>query len=160
MCVFTTSKFYFTAYGAADSLWSSPLLDRPDWSCWNLHAVYRTYHHCADNSTGGAVYSQAGNEVCWITLGDNCHVRNLISTLSTDEISKDVVGGWVQSKQLKYLYISSRLNAHLMFRLFPENRKSIHNCFVVKTFQKCNPPDFKFDLGKLNNKTFPHMVWC
>ena len=28
---------------------------------------------------------------------------------------------------------------------------------VKKTFQKCNPPDFKFYLGKLNNKTFPHM---
>ena len=27
-------------------------------------------------------------------------------------------------------------------------------------FQKCNPPDFKLFLGKLNNKHFPHMVQC
>ena len=27
-----------------------------------------------------------------------------------------------------------------------------------KTFQKCNPPDFKFYLRKFNNKNFPHMV--
>ena len=29
---------------------------------------------------------------------------------------------------------------------------------VVTTFQKCNTLDFKFYFGKLNNKTFPHMV--
>ena len=27
-----------------------------------------------------------------------------------------------------------------------------------KTFQKCNPPDFKFYLGKLTNIFFP--LWC
>ena len=27
-----------------------------------------------------------------------------------------------------------------------------------KLFKKCNPPDFKFYLGKLNNKNFPHLV--
>ena len=27
-----------------------------------------------------------------------------------------------------------------------------------KTFQKYNPPDFKFYLSKLTNKIFPHMV--
>ena len=29
---------------------------------------------------------------------------------------------------------------------------------TVKNFLKCNPSDFKFFLGKLNNKKFPHMV--
>ena len=29
-----------------------------------------------------------------------------------------------------------------------------------KTFKKCNPPDLKFYLDKLNNKNFPHMVQC
>ena len=29
---------------------------------------------------------------------------------------------------------------------------------VVKTFKKCNPPDFKFYLSKLTNKNFRHMV--
>ena len=29
---------------------------------------------------------------------------------------------------------------------------------VKKTLQKCNPPDFRFYLGKLNDKNFPHMV--
>ena len=34
-----------------------------------------------------------------------------------------------------------------------------HNLFVVKkTFQKCNPPDFEFYLGKLNDKKIP--IWC
>ena len=44
-------------------------------------------------------------------------------------------------------------------RLLPENRKYIPNVFNgKKTFQKCNPPDFKFYLDKLNNKIFP--IWC
>ena len=38
-----------------------------------------------------------------------------------------------------------------MFPLFPETRK---------TFQKCNPPHFKFYLSNLTNKKFPHMVLC
>ena len=29
---------------------------------------------------------------------------------------------------------------------------------LLQMFQKCNPPDFKFYLGKLNNKIFPHIV--
>ena len=28
----------------------------------------------------------------------------------------------------------------------------------LKTFQKCNPPDFKFYPSKLTDKIFPHMV--
>ena len=27
---------------------------------------------------------------------------------------------------------------------------------MVKNFSKCNPPDFKFDPSKLNNKDFPY----
>ena len=39
-------------------------------------------------------------------------------------------------------------------------RKPAHSKYflLLKTFKKCNAPDFKFCLGKLNNKTFPHMV--
>ena len=48
-------------------------------------------------------------------------------------------------------YSSSRVGAHLMFLLFPENRKSIPKFLVVKTFQKCNPQDFKFYLSNLTN---------
>ena len=33
-------------------------------------------------------------------------------------------------------YSSSRLNAQSIFRLLPENRKSTHNFFVIKTFSK------------------------
>ena len=29
-----------------------------------------------------------------------------------------------------------------------------------KLFTKCSPPDFKFYLGKLNNKKNPHLVQC
>ena len=44
-------------------------------------------------------------------------------------------------------------------RLLPENLKYIPNYFNgKKVFQKCNPPDFKFYLDKLNNKIFP--IWC
>ena len=43
-----------------------------------------------------------------------------------------------------------------MFILEPEVNPK---CFlVVKTFQKCNTPDFKFYFVKLNNKNFP--IWC
>ena len=31
---------------------------------------------------------------------------------------------------------------------------------MVKTFQKCNPPDLKIYFGKLNKKKIPHMVQC
>ena len=34
------------------------------------------------------------------------------------------------------------------------------NFLMVKTFKKCNPPDFKFYLCKVGNKTFSHMVQC
>ena len=41
-----------------------------------------------------------------------------------------------------------------MFPLFPENRKSLPYFFCGKNlFQKSNPPDFKFYLSNLNNKT-------
>ena len=33
-----------------------------------------------------------------------------------------------------------------------------HNLFVVKHFKKCNPPEFKFYLGKFSNEKFP--IWC
>ena len=33
-----------------------------------------------------------------------------------------------------------------------------HNISVVKTFKKCYPPDFKFYLGKLDNKISPYGV--
>ena len=49
----------------------------------------------------------------------------------------------------------------LVNRLLRENRKSTPVVFNgKKTFKKCNPPDFKFYLDKLNNKNFPHMVQC
>ena len=47
------------------------------------------------------------------------------------------------------------LKAHLMFPLFPE---VFSISLWYKTFKKCNLPDFKFYLSKLNNKKFPHMV--
>ena len=41
-------------------------------------------------------------------------------------------------------------------RLLHENRKPIpFFLFIFKTFKKCNLTDFKFYLGKLNNKIFP-----
>ena len=44
-------------------------------------------------------------------------------------------------------------------RLLRENRKSIQNVFNgKKLFKRCNPPDFKFYLDKLNNKKIP--TWC
>ena len=46
---------------------------------------------------------------------------------------------------VKHLHSSSRINVHLMFPLFPENRKSIPNFLVVILFsQKYNLIDFKF----------------
>ena len=53
------------------------------------------------------------------------------------------------NKQLKHYYSSSRIDAHLMFPLFPENRKPIPKSLVVKTFQKCNASFFKFYASKL-----------
>ena len=51
-------------------------------------------------------------------------------------------------------YSSSRINTHLMFPLFPENRKSVPKLLVVKkSFKKCNPPDFKFYPSKLTIST-------
>ena len=38
-----------------------------------------------------------------------------------------------------------------------EVHPNFFNC--KKTSKKCNPPDFKFYLGKLNNKKFPHIVY-
>ena len=52
-----------------------------------------------------------------------------------------------------------KCNAHSIFLLFLQNRKSIPKFLSgKKTFQKCNTPDFKFYLSKLTNKKFPHMV--
>ena len=46
-------------------------------------------------------------------------------------------------------------------RLLRENRKSIPMFLTVKKLKKkCNPPDFKSYLDKLNNKENPHMVQC
>ena len=39
-----------------------------------------------------------------------------------------------------------------------EKRKSIPNILSGKTFKKCNPPDFKFYLGKLTNIFSPYGV--
>ena len=50
---------------------------------------------------------------------------------------------------------SSHLNAHLTFPLFSEKSPSYYLFVVKKTFQKCNPPDFKFYPKKLTNKIFP-----
>ena len=33
-------------------------------------------------------------------------------------------------------------------------------CGYLSVCKKCNPPDFKFYLGKLDNKKCPHMVQC
>ena len=52
----------------------------------------------------------------------------------------------------------SHLSVHMVNRLLRENQKSIPNIFNGKNFKKCNPPDFKFYLGKINNKTLLHMV--
>ena len=59
------------------------------------------------------------------------------------------------SERKVYLTLSC-LSAHLVNRLLRENRKSIPKFF--KTFQKCNPPNFKLYPSKLTNKNFPHMV--
>ena len=48
----------------------------------------------------------------------------------------------VQLQKLERAYSSSQINAHLMFPLFPENRKSIPQGFSNKKHLKnCNPPD-------------------
>ena len=48
-----------------------------------------------------------------------------------------------------------------MFPLFLENRKSLPLfLWGKKTFQKCNPPDFKFYLGQLKNKHFLRVAKC
>ena len=44
-----------------------------------------------------------------------------------------------------------------MFALLSEIQKSIPLFLRVKT---CNPPDFRFYLGKLNKKKQPHMAHC
>ena len=62
---------------------------------------------------------------------------------------------------MKFGFNRPKLSAHVVNRLLRENRKSIPNVFNgKKTFKKCNSPDFKFYLDKLNNKKFPHMVQC
>ena len=43
------------------------------------------------------------------------------------------------------------------FRYFRKTGRLSHNFSVVKTFPKCNPLDFKFDLSKLI-KMLP--IWC
>ena len=53
----------------------------------------------------------------------------------------------------------SHLSAHVVNRLLHQNRKPIPIFLSVKkTFQDCNPPDFKFYPSKLSNKNFP--IWC
>ena len=53
----------------------------------------------------------------------------------------------------------SILECALHISVISENRKSISKLFYGKiTFQKCNPPDFKFYPSKLTNKFFP--MWC
>ena len=48
------------------------------------------------------------------------------------------------------------MHLHVMFQLFPEICPSRINFPVVKkTFQKCNPTDFKIYRGELTNKHFP-----
>ena len=44
------------------------------------------------------------------------------------------------------------------FRYFRKTGSPSQNFFMVKTFQKCNHPDFKFNLGKSSDKIFP--LWC
>ena len=62
------------------------------------------------------------------------------------------------SKSENLNYSPSRINAHSMFPLFPENRNVIQLFLVIKTLKKCKPPDFKIYPKKLTNKHFPHMV--
>ena len=53
----------------------------------------------------------------------------------------------------------SHLSAQVVNRLLRENRKSIPKFLSSKkTFQICNPPDFKFYPSKLTNKKFHHVV--
>ena len=59
----------------------------------------------------------------------------------------------------------SHLSAHVINRLLRENQKSIQNVFNgKKLFKNVTHPDFKFYLGKLNNKKkFPYgamLIWC
>ena len=58
----------------------------------------------------------------------------------------------------------SRLSAHVVNRLLRENRNSFQKKKKKKNdtflFLKSNYLDFKFDLGKLNNKIFPHTAQC
>ena len=54
--------------------------------------------------------------------------------------------------------ISSHLNTHLMFPLFPESRKPIQNMFSGKKRLKNVTLQIEFYPCKLTNKHFPHMV--
>ena len=53
----------------------------------------------------------------------------------------------------------SHLSAPVVNRLLRENRKTILKIFKsLETFQKCNPPDFKFYPSKSTDEKFPHMM--
>ena len=55
-------------------------------------------------------------------------------------------------------YTSYQMHLPTMFSLFKKNKRMFIISQRYNTFQKCNPPDFKFYLSKLINKKFPHMV--
>ena len=52
----------------------------------------------------------------------------------------------------------SHCSAHVVNLLLRDKWKSIPNFLSGESFQKCNPPDFKFYLGKLINKFSPYGV--
>ena len=76
-------------------------------------------------------------EWCWSRFVSSINKRNCDS---------------LKNNKQKFL---SHLSAHVINRLLHENRKSIPKIFNgKKTSKKCNPPDFKFYVRKLNNKIF------
>ena len=65
----------------------------------------------------------------------------------------------IQNKPPRFSKSTQRQDPSTSYNSLRENRKSIPKFLKgKKTFQKCNPPDFKLYPSKLTNKNFPHMV--
>ena len=61
---------------------------------------------------------------------------------------------------LTHISLNSVLSQCARGKSFIAQKLEVHSKIFqfLKTFKKCNPPDFKFHLGKLNNKYIPHMM--
>ena len=66
---------------------------------------------------------------------------------------KSIIISRISSRVIHPQFVSSHTDVSVIF-----GKPEVHPIIFLwlKTFEKCNPTDFKFYLGKLNNKMFPY----